>query len=150
MPFQGLLEGRDEISTRQGLEDIAGGARLEGRFDDLVVAMHSQEDDCGPTLVPVEPAGDLDSGELRHGDVQDRGIWFEGPYGLEGRLPVLHCGDEVEMGLEKGPHRSEQRSLIVPPDYASHTFSPSARAPNPAGVSKRLRSDPSPGDPENY
>ncbi len=131
--FQSFVDSRDELTAGIDFEDVAKGPGLEGRLDDLEIRVNRQENDCGSALVFLELAGDLDAGELRHGDIEDNDIRLECTGRLEGGGSVFHGPHELEVRFQKRSHGSEQLDAIVTPENTLHKFFPMTRVDSHPG-----------------
>src|SRR4030095_13443488 len=74
LSWRDALESPLELRDRGVLEEIAGDARAQGLSDVSLTGVHREDHDLRPRRDGGDPRGDLQSGQPRHGDVEEDDI----------------------------------------------------------------------------
>ena len=91
----GALERRLEARPVERLHQVVEGVRVEGAQGVLVVG--GDEDDLGG--VGAEGLDDVETGHLRHLDVEEDEVGAEGDDPLDRLLAVAALADDLDVGL---------------------------------------------------
>ena len=122
VPRQGDLDGRDQVSRAEGLDDVGHGASVAGTLDELRLRERRQHDDgAGQLLQDLLRSGD--AVHLRHFDIHHAQIGLKLECQLDSFLTVGSLANDLEPRLGQRLNDIETNQPLVFCDEDATRFS---------------------------